>query len=64
MIAMTLLLCLKAEPSDCHRENVSFQGTLMQCAMFGQAAAVEHLKGRPKWTLQRYRCEPSDIAEA
>ncbi|MER0237202.1 hypothetical protein [Fulvimarina sp. MAC8] len=64
MIAMTLLLCLKAEPSECHHENVAFQGTLMQCAMFGQAAAAEHLKGRPKWTLQRYRCAHSEVAEA
>ncbi|MDY8108214.1 hypothetical protein U0C82_03495 [Fulvimarina sp. 2208YS6-2-32] len=64
MIAMTLFLCLKSEPGECHRENVSFQGTLVQCAMFGQVAALEHMKGRPKWSLRRYRCAPVEMSEA
>ncbi|RFC64293.1 hypothetical protein DYI37_08120 [Fulvimarina endophytica] len=64
MIAITLLLCLRTEPQDCHNENVAFDGTLMQCALFGQAVAAEHLKGRPKWALRRYRCGASDLAEA
>ena len=56
MIALTLIVCLNSAPADCRPEQVAFDGSIMQCALFGQAAAVEHLKARPKWHLKRYRC--------
>ena len=64
MIAMTLLLCLKSVPEDCHRENVAFQGSMMQCALFGQAAAAEHLKGRPAWLVKKIRCDGRPTTDA
>ncbi|MEX6504740.1 hypothetical protein [Jiella sp. M17.18] len=56
MIALTLLVCLNSTPGDCHQENVAFDGSIMQCALFGQAAAAERMRGRPKWHLARYSC--------
>ncbi|MEF2553650.1 hypothetical protein VQ042_20235 [Aurantimonas sp. A2-1-M11] len=56
MIALTLIVCLNAAPADCRLEDVAFDGSIMQCALFGQAAAADQLKARPKWHLKRYRC--------
>ncbi|MCB8838720.1 hypothetical protein [Aurantimonas sp. VKM B-3413] len=64
MIALTLLVCLNSSPRDCHQENVAFDGSIMQCAMFGQAAAAEHMQARPKWHLARYRCSPRRLTNA
>lgn len=64
MIALTLIVCLNAAPAECHPENVAFDGSIMQCALFGQAAAVQHLQGRPKWHLKRYRCDTRRFSDA
>ncbi|MBO0663680.1 hypothetical protein LQ948_13630 [Jiella sp. MQZ9-1] len=64
MIALTLLLCLNSNPTDCHRENVAFDGSIMQCALFGQAAAANYMRARPKWSLKRYRCSSRRLTDA
>ena len=47
-LGMVLLTYIQSQP------NASQAG--LDTFLFGQAAAVEHLKGRPKWHLKRYRC--------
>lgn len=64
MIALTLLICLNADPSNCHKEDVAFEGSIMQCAMFGQAAAANYMGGRPKWSLKRYSCSSRRLKSA
>ena len=64
MIALTLLLCLNSNPTQCRAEDVAFDGSIMQCAMFGQAVAANYMTGRPKWTLKRYRCSSRRLKDA
>lgn len=56
MITLSLLLCLTSNPTDCHSEDIAFEGSILQCAMFGQAAAASYMQDQPKWALRRYRC--------
>ena len=64
MIALSLVLCLNSAPADCHLESVAFDGSVMQCAMFGQAVAAQKLHDRPKWHLKTYRCESRRLSKA
>jgi hypothetical protein len=56
MIALTLIVCLHSAPADCRPEPVSFDGSLMSCAMYGQAVAADWLKTHPKWRLRKFTC--------
>lgn len=56
MIALTLIVCLHAAPSQCKPEPVSFDGSLMSCALFGQAVAAEWIAAHPKWRLAKFTC--------
>ena len=51
-------------PADCHLEKVAFDGSLMQCAMFGQVVAAERMQAMPKWHLERYRCDTRHLNDA
>ena len=64
VIALSLVLCLNAAPNDCHLEDVAFDGSVMQCALFGQAVAARTLQGRPKWYLKTYRCGSRRLSSA
>ncbi|MBO0905929.1 hypothetical protein [Jiella sonneratiae] len=64
MIALTLVMCLNAQPQNCRAEDVAFDGSIMQCAMFGQAAAATYMNGRPKWSLKRYSCSSRRLKDA
>ncbi|MCQ0986560.1 hypothetical protein [Jiella marina] len=64
MISLTLLLCLNSNPTDCHKEDVAFDGSIMQCALFGQAAAANYMRGRPKWYVKQYRCGSARLTDA
>ncbi|MCW4113593.1 hypothetical protein NPA31_001285 [Aurantimonas sp. MSK8Z-1] len=64
MIALTLLVCLRTAPIDCHSEEIAFDGGIMQCAIFGQAAAADYLQGRPKWLLRKWSCGTRRLVRA
>ncbi|KQT87956.1 hypothetical protein [Aurantimonas sp. Leaf443] len=64
MIALTLIVCLNATPGDCRPEKVAFEGSVLQCAMFGQAAAAQWLTAKPKWHLKKWRCDGRPLDDA
>ncbi|RZK82985.1 MAG: hypothetical protein EOO66_25205 [Methylobacterium sp.] len=56
MIALTLLVCLHADPDTCRPERVAFEGSMMSCTLYGQAVAAEWLATHPKYRLKTYSC--------
>ncbi len=56
MIAMTLIVCLNSQPAECRPEPVAFQGSVMQCALFGGHVAAEWVGTHPKWFVSKWRC--------
>ena len=59
MIELVMTVCLFAAPSDCRKERLAFEGSLMTCASSGQVAAAEWLGSHPKWRLARWSCGPA-----
>jgi hypothetical protein len=64
MIALTLYVCLHALPNHCRPENVSFEGSLMTCTLFGQAVAADWIATHPKYQLKKFTCGPRPLPEA
>lgn len=60
MYELILIVCLMAEPDDCHAERLPFVEISLpyHCAVEGQLQAVRWLSEHPGWTLLRWRCEP------
>lgn len=56
MIALTLIVCLHSSPAQCRPEPVSFDGSLMSCALFGQSLAADWISKHPKWRLRKFTC--------
>lgn len=55
LIALVFVACLG---DKCQTVQLPFDGTSMQCMLFGQQAAAEWLRHRDGWALRRgYRCE-------
>ena len=56
LYVLTFLACMS--PDQCRTVQIPFDGTLMQCMLFGQHAAAEWENQNPNWHLQRgYKCE-------
>ena len=64
MIALTLLVCLHADPISCRPERVAFDGSLMSCTLFGQAVAAEWISTHPKYRLKKFTCGPRPLPAA
>ena len=58
MIELVMTVCLLTAPTDCRKERIAAEGTMMQCMMAGQIAAAEWIATHPKWRLKRWRCGP------
>ncbi|RYG97347.1 MAG: hypothetical protein EON58_09975 [Alphaproteobacteria bacterium] len=56
MIALTLFICLHADPDACRPEHLEFDGSIMTCSMHGQAVAAEWISTHPKYRLTKYTC--------
>jgi hypothetical protein len=59
-ITITLLTCLAG---TCEKTAIPFDGSLMQCTLFGQQVAAEWMKAHPKRTFKGYRCTAEPIGE-
>lgn len=60
MIEVLLTLCLAADPQKCHDERLNFEGetiSLFSCATYGQFAIAEHMQLRPRWRVDRWKCQ-------
>jgi hypothetical protein len=59
MYVLMLNLCLMAQPSLCHREQLPFLQELAydECVLQGQLYAVDYLRGHPQWLLQGWSCD-------
>jgi hypothetical protein len=58
MTSLLLTICLAANPSECKRQPIDFEGSQIECALYGQQAAIEWLAQHPKWRLAKWRCGP------
>ncbi len=55
---LTFIACLGTGSDRCHSVELPWDGTLMQCMLFGQHAAAQWTSEHPGWALQRgWRCE-------
>lgn len=60
-LVLTFVACLGGAPDRCQNISIPFDGTTMQCALFGQQLASQWLSARPGWQLKRgYRCETGE----
>jgi hypothetical protein len=58
LYVLTFIACLGAGPDRCRTVELPWDGTLMQCMIFGQHAAAEWSNEHPGWALRRgWRCE-------
>lgn len=62
LVTLILYTCLMTEKNMCDQKVIDFNGSLHQCALFGQLQAEEFLRYHPKRYLKKYRCtmETSD----
>jgi hypothetical protein len=58
MIEIVMTFCLIAAPSDCRKERIAFEGSLLACATAGQFAAAEWIATHPRWRVSEWRCGP------
>ena len=55
---LTFVACLASADRPCRNVEMPFDGSLMQCMLFGQHAAAQWSNEHPGWTLVHgYRCE-------
>ena len=55
---LTFVACLGTADHRCRNVELPFDGSLMQCMLFGQHAAAQWTNEHPGWSLVRgYRCE-------
>ena len=64
VIALTLYVCLNTLPDTCRPQNVSFDGSLMTCSMYGQAVAAEWIASHPKYRLKKFTCGLRPLPQA
>ena len=62
MIELIITVCMISAPSDCRKERMPFDGSLMACASAGQIVAAGWLKLHPRWRLASYSCGPREVA--
>jgi hypothetical protein len=58
-LVLTFVACLNASgPSRCQQVEMPFDGSLMQCMLFGQHEAARWASERPGWVVTRgWKCE-------
>jgi hypothetical protein len=56
---LTFIACLGANGGDwCRQVELPWDGSLMQCMVFGQHAAAQWTNDNPGWAVRRgWRCE-------
>ena len=64
VIALTLYVCLNSFPDNCRPQNVSFDGSLMTCSIYGQAVAAEWIATHPKYRLKKFTCGLRPLPQA
>lgn len=60
MIELLLTLCLADNPQKCKDERLNFEGeevSLFSCMTYGQFAIAEHMQIRPRWRVDRWKCQ-------
>lgn len=58
MIEIVFVACLQASPSECHKtEPAFFDGSMMECVLYGQHAAQDWLALHPKYEVRGWRCQ-------
>lgn len=64
MIELILGLCLIDNPKKCTEDKLSFEDasiTLFSCMTYGQFAIAEHMLIRPRWKVDRWRCQAAGM---
>ncbi len=56
MIELVMTVCLLAQPGDCRKERLPFDGPLIACARAGQFEAATWAAQHPGWHVTRWRC--------
>jgi hypothetical protein len=55
---LTFVACLGSQADRCQNVELPWDGSLMQCMLFGQQLAAQWTNEHPGWALNRgYRCE-------
>ncbi len=56
MIELVMTVCLLAQPDDCRKERLPFDGTETACAMAGHFVVATWTAEHPAWRVTRWRC--------
>ena len=58
MYVLLLNLCLVAQPSNCHMEQLPFESdmAMTECVERGELEAIEFLRDHPQWALKGWEC--------
>lgn len=58
-LVLTFVACLGAgQPDRCQQVEMPFDGSLMQCMLFGQHQAAAWVSEHPGWAVTRgWKCE-------
>ncbi len=55
---LTFVACLSTGADRCRTVELPWDGSLMQCMLFGQQAAAQWTNEHPPWALRHgWRCE-------
>jgi hypothetical protein len=58
LYVLTFVACLGSGTDRCDTVHIPWDGTLMQCMIFGQHTAAQWTNEHPGWALRRgWRCE-------
>lgn len=64
MIEIVLGLCLIENPKRCTEDRLTFEAdnvSLFSCMTYGQFAIAEHMQVRPRWRVDRWRCQNAGV---
>lgn len=56
LITLIFMACLSASPVSCQRVEVSWQGSMQECALFAQQRLAIWQQEHPEFRVSRYRC--------
>lgn len=63
-LLLIFTVCGAPNMTECRQERLSFNGTLMQCMLFGQQPIAEYVEARNLYLARGYKCEVPGKEEA
>jgi hypothetical protein len=56
LIALIFTACLSASPTSCQRVELTWEGSMQECALFAQQRLAAWQQEHPQLRVGRFRC--------